>query len=79
MALRPDISDSFDKKGLKFVSLNESTLDPEKSTLIYNDGSGKAVSKEIAIRLEELEDTLSTLDAIDPEDLANFLLKEAPT
>ena len=75
MALRSDIASSFEKKGLRFVSLNESTTDDQKSTLVYTDGSGKSVSKDIDIRLAELEDTLSTLDAIDPEDLANFLLK----
>ncbi len=75
MTLRGDIADSFQKKGLRFVSLNESTQNPERTTLVYIDGSGKKVSKEIDIRLSELEDTVSAIDVIDPEDLADYLLK----
>jgi nucleoside diphosphate kinase len=75
MPLRDDITAEFEKKGLKFVSLNESTIDPQKSTLVYIDSSGKSVNKEINIRISELEDTLTVLEAMDPEDLANFLLK----
>jgi hypothetical protein len=75
MPLRDDISAAFEMKGLKFVSLNESTTDPQKSTLVYLDGSGQSMSKEISIRISELEDTIEALDAIDPEDIANFLLK----
>ena len=75
MTLRGDIADSFQKKGLKFVSLNESAQNSERTTLVYVDGSGKRVSKEIEIRLSELEDTVSAIDVIDPEDLADFLLK----
>ncbi|MDA4133309.1 MAG: hypothetical protein OK454_09340 [Thaumarchaeota archaeon] len=75
MTLRDDITDSFGKKGLKFVSLNESTSDPQKSTLVYIDGAGASVKKEISIRISELEETVSTIDLIDPEGLADFLLK----
>lgn len=75
MTLRDDITDSFGKKGFKFVSLNESADDPQKSTLVYTDGSGASVKKEISIRISELEDTISTIDLIDPEGLADFLLK----
>ncbi len=75
MTLRQDIADSFAAKELKFVSLNESVTNPQGSTLIYQDVSGKSVSKEIAIRLSELEDTLTALDAIDPGDIADFLLQ----
>jgi hypothetical protein len=75
MTLRDDITSEFEKKGFKFVSLNESTVDPQKSTLLYIDSAGKTVSKEINIRISELEDTLTTLEVMDPEDLADFLLK----
>lgn len=74
MPLREDIAEGFEKKGLKFVSLNESKADSQKTTLLYLDGSGKSVSKEINIRLSELEDTLTVLEAMDPEDMASFLL-----
>ncbi len=75
MTLRGDIAKSFRTKGLTFVSLNESAANPEGSTLVYTDVSGKQTTKEIGIRLEELEDTVEALDAIDPEDIANFLLQ----
>jgi hypothetical protein len=75
LTLRGDIAESFQKKGLRFESLNESTADPERTTLVYIEASGKRVSKEIDIRLSELEDTVSAIDIIDPEDLAEFLLK----
>lgn len=75
MTLREDISASFQTKGLKFVSLNESTSNPQGSTLVYEDSSGKSTTKEVDIRLSELEDTLAALDVIDPGDLANFLLQ----
>jgi hypothetical protein len=73
--LRDDINLGFEKKGLKFVSLNESTIDPQKSTLIYIDSSGKTVNKEIGMRISQLEDTMTVLEVMDPEDLANFLLE----
>ena len=75
MTLRDDIGASFTAKGLKFVSLNESTTNPQGSTLVYEDGSGKSISKEIAIRLPELEDTVEALGIIDPDDIASFLLQ----
>jgi nucleoside diphosphate kinase len=75
MPLRDDITEGFEKKGLKFVSLRESTVDPNGSTLLYIDASGKTITKEIKIRISELEDTLTVLEAMDPEDLANFLLE----
>lgn len=75
MSLRDDIMAAFEKRGLKFVSLNESSVDPKKSTLLYLEGSGKSASKEINIPISELEDTLSTLELMDPDDLANFLLQ----
>lgn len=75
MTLRGDIAKSFKTKGFTFVSLNESASNSQGSTLVYVDASGKQTNKEIAIRLEELEDTIEALDAIDPEDIANFLLQ----
>lgn len=75
MTLRGDIAESFKTKGLTFVSLNESAANPEGSILVYADVSGKQMTKEIGIRLEELEDTIEALDAIDPEDIVNFLLQ----
>jgi hypothetical protein len=75
MPLREDIAEGFQKKGLKFVSLNESTADPEKTTLLYVDATGKNVNKEINMRLSELQDTLTVLEAMDPEDMATYLLE----
>lgn len=73
--LRDDVTVGFEKKGLTFVSLNESLIDPQKSTLIYIDRSGRTVNKEIDMRISQLEDTMTVLEVMDPEDLANFLLK----
>ena len=75
MALRGDIANSFQKKGFTFVSLNESTENPDHTTLVYIDRAGKTVTKEIQIRLSELEDTVNAIDVIDPEDLADYLLQ----
>jgi len=75
VSLVKDVRASFKAKGLTFVSLTESTEDPEKSMLTYTDGAGKTVRKQVAIKLQELEDTMAALDTMDPEDLANFLLE----
>lgn len=75
MGLRDDVADSFASKGLKFVSMNESLKDPQKTTLVYLDNQGNTVSKEISMPLEELEDTVSTLDVMDPGDIAAYLLE----
>jgi len=75
MSLRNDIAESFQKRGLTFVSLNESPSNPEHTILVYLDASGKKATKEIGIRLEDLEETVSAIDVIDPEDVADFLLK----
>lgn len=69
-----DLKSSFQKKGFEFVSLTESSVDPEKSILTYTDGSGKTITKDVKIRLDSLEDTVEAVDLIDPDDLANFLL-----
>lgn len=70
-----DVRDSFKGKGLEYVSLTESTADPKKSILTYRDGSGKTLTKEIALPLSELEDVVAEVDAMDPDDLADYLLK----
>jgi hypothetical protein len=74
MSLVEDVRASFQAKGLTFVSLTESTEDPERTTLTYTDGAGRTVRREVNIRLEELENTVAALDRMDPTDLANFLL-----
>ena len=75
MALRDDVSDSFKQKGLKFVSLSESLKDPQKTTLVYIDAAGATVTKEINAPLDQVEETVSTLDAMDPDDIAAYLLE----
>lgn len=75
MSLMEDIKGSFEKKGLKFVSLTESTGDRDKSILTYNDASGTPATKEVNIRLADLEEVVLTVDNLDPNDLATFLLK----
>ena len=75
MSLIEDVRESFRAKGFNFVSLSESNEDPEKTTLTYTDGTGKTLYKVLEIRLEEFEDTIASLDVLDPEDLADFLLR----
>ncbi len=72
-----DVKEAFAKKGLEFISLTESTYDPDRSVLTYRDISGKTVIKEVAMRLSDLEETVVTVDMVDPTDIANFLLKES--
>ena len=74
-SLIEDVRDSFKSKGLEYVSLEESAADRKKSILTYKDGSGKTLSKEIALPLSELEDVVAEVEAIDPDDLADYLLK----
>ncbi len=69
-----DVRDSFRSKGLEYVSLAESTADKDKSILTYKDASGKQITKEIALPLSQLEETVSEIDAIDPENIADYLL-----
>jgi hypothetical protein len=78
MSLMDDVKGAFEKKGLEFVSLSESTGNPDKSVLTYKDASGISLSKEVAIRLSDLEDTIVAVDIVDPMDLANYLLNESP-
>ena len=74
MSLVEDVRASFQAKGLTFVSLTESTEDPERTTLTYTDGAGRTVRREVNIRLEELENTVAALDRMDPTDLSELPL-----
>jgi len=74
VSLRKGIRDSFKAKGLEYVSIEESSKDREKSVLTYKDGSGKTLTKEIAIRLDNLEEALREVGIIDPDGLADYLL-----
>ncbi len=74
MTLMSDIKAGFKAKGLEFVSITESTKDPDKSTLTYKDASGATATREVSIRLEDLEDTVMAVEGLDPEDIATFLL-----
>ena len=74
MSLVKDIRDSFKAKGLTYVSIEESPKNRDKTLLTYKDGSGKTLTKEIAIRLDNLEDALSEVNIIDPDGLADYLL-----
>ena len=74
MSLVKDIRDSFKAKGLQYVSIEESPKDRDKSLLTYKDGSGNTLTKEIAIRLDNLEEALSEVNILDPDGLADYLL-----
>ena len=73
MSLSKGIRDSFKAKGLEFVSIVESK-NPDKSVLTYKDGSGKTLTKEVPIRIDNLEEALAEIEVIDPDGLASFLL-----
>ncbi len=75
-SLIEDVRNSFKSKGLEYVSLTESTTDPKKTILTYKDASGKTVTKEVALPLSELEDVVQEIEALDPEDLADYLLRQ---
>jgi len=74
VSLVRDIRDSFKAKGLTYVSIEESPKDRDKSLLTYKDASGKTLTKEIAIRLDNLEEALSEVNILDPDGLADYLL-----
>ena len=74
MSLVNGIRDSFKAKGLTYVSVEESLKDRDKTLLTYKDSSGKTLTKEIAIRLDNLEEALSEVNIIDPDGLADYLL-----
>ena len=71
-----EVRNSFKGKGLEFVSLSESSSDPKKSVLEYKDSSGKTLRKDVPLPLSELEDVVGEIAALDPEDLADYLLKQ---
>jgi len=75
-SLMRDIRDAFKSKGLEYVSISESPQDPNKTVVTYKDGSGKALTKEIAAPLSEVKENVAEIDIVDPDDLANYLLGE---
>jgi len=77
MSLVRDIRDSFKAKGLDFVSLTESPKDRKKTVITYKDGSGKTLTKEASIELAQLEETITEIDIIDPDGLADYLLGDS--
>jgi hypothetical protein len=79
MSLVEDVRASFQAKGLTFVSLTESSEDPEKTTVTYTDGSGKTMRREVKTRLEMLEEMMADLDRMQmgPAGLADFLLEDS--
>ena len=74
VSLSKSIRDSFKAKGLTYVSVEESPNDREKSLLTYKDASGKTLTKEIAIRIDNLEEALREVGILDPDGLADYLL-----
>ena len=77
VALMEDVRTTFEDKGLEFVSLSESSQNRDKSILTYKDATGAIFNKEVGIRLTDLEETVVTIDNVDPLDIANFLLRES--
>jgi hypothetical protein len=75
-SLIEDVRNSFKSKGLEYISLTESATDPKKSILKYKDGSGNTLTREVALPLSELEDMVDEIEALDPDDLAEYLLKQ---
>jgi hypothetical protein len=57
---------------LEFVSLTDAGNN--RSRLTYKDGA-KLMTKEFEMPLSELEETVEELDIMDPDDLAEYLLK----
>ena len=77
MSLMEDIKDSFEKKGLEFVSITEAAADRDKSILTYKDASADLVTKTVDIRLADLEESVEAVYNVDPTDLANYLLSDS--
>ena len=77
MSLIEDVRSTFEDKGLEFISITESPDSPEKSILTYKDSTGAVIKKEVALRLSDLEETVVTIDNVDPLDIANFLLRDS--
>jgi len=74
MSLIRDIRDSFKARGLEYVSMKESSTDPKKTVITYKDAAGNTQTKEVAVELSQLEETVAEIDVIDPDDIANYLL-----
>ena len=72
MTLIGDVRESFKAKALEFVSLTAAGTN--RSRLTYKDGA-KLMTKEFEMPLSELEETVEELDIMDPDDLAEYLLK----
>jgi hypothetical protein len=70
-----DVVDSFKAKGLQYISLTEAR-DPKKSILTYKDAVGQTITKEIPVRLVDLEEAVRGLDAMNPGGLADYLLSD---
>jgi hypothetical protein len=77
MSLMEEIRGSFEKKGLKFVSITEAANDRDKSILTYNDASGAVVTRMVDIRLDDLEEAIEAVYNVDPADLADYLLGDS--
>lgn len=77
MSLIEDIKDSFEKKGLKFVSITEAADDRDKSILTYKDASNDVVTRTVDIRIDDLEEAVEAVYNVDPMDLANYLLSDS--
>jgi uncharacterized protein with HEPN domain len=77
MSLMEDIKDSFEKKGLEFVSITEAADDRDKSILTYKDASDDLVTKTVDVRLDDLEEAVEAVYNVDPSDLANYLLSDS--
>jgi hypothetical protein len=73
-SLMRDVRDSFKSKGLEYVSMAESPKDSKMTIITYKDASGKTMTKEIAVPLSDLEETVAEIDVIDPDGLADYLL-----
>jgi hypothetical protein len=72
MTLIGDVRESFRAKDGEVVSLTDAGNN--RSRLTYKDGS-KLMTKEFEMPLSELEETVEELDIMDPDDLAEYLLK----
>jgi len=74
MALIQDIQASFKAKGLQYVSMAESRSDRTKTIVTYKDSTGKTLTKERDIELEQLKEDVTEVDILDPDGLCDFLL-----
>jgi hypothetical protein len=77
MSLIEDIKDSFEKRGLEFVSITEAAGDRDKSILTYKDASDSVVTRTVDIRIDDLEEVVEAVYNVDPTDLANYLLSDS--